>query len=215
MKRYFFAAILFTLIAIPVIWKIQQNQDRMIIEHHLLAEDFAKNHGTPPGVAISTVFFGPFRNLMVNALWLRMDRLHKQGKYFEMVQLADWILQVQPENATAAQYVAWNMAYNITVTQQDFDTRRRWIRKAVETLHKAIAKNPNEPILYREMGWIWQHKLGDELDQASPYYKQKIAEENYRIFGKKHAPDWQRLTELPADWKSLYQKYPALRSVCS
>ena len=208
-------AILMTGICFSAVWMTQRRQNQIVVENKMRPQDFTKFHGAPPGVAVSNVFLGPFRNLMINFLWLRMDRLQKQGKFFEMVQLADWILRVQPENATVAQYLAWNMAYNITVTQQDYDARRRWIKKALETLHTAMKYNPNDPILYREMGWIYQHKLGDEMDNAAPYYKQKMAEENFRIFGGEHSPDWKALTELPQDWKALYRKTPYFKNICS
>ena len=208
-------AILMTVVCLFAVWKIQVRQNQTIVENKLLPEDFAKRHGAPPGVAISNVFLGPFRNLIINTLWLRMDRLQKQGKFFEMVQLADWILRVQPENATVAQYLAWNMAYNITVTQQNYDSRRRWIKKALETLHTAMKYNPNDPILYREMAWIYQHKLGDEMDNASAYYKLKIAEENFRIFGGVHSPDWQKLANQPEDWETFYKNNPYFKSLCS
>lgn len=214
MKKYYLIALLLTIAALPAIWKIQEHQDTMIREYSLLPEDFAEDAGSPPGVAISTIFLGPFRHLIVNALWLRMERLQKEGKFFEMVQLADWILQVQPENTMVAQYLAWNMAYNITVIQEDFDARRRWIRKAQETLRKAIAKNPNDHMLYREMAWIYQHKLGDELDKASAYYKWKLAEENFKILGRTHSPDWNALAAAPATWEAFYEKYPGMRTIC-
>lgn len=208
-------AILMTAFSLFVTWKIQTYQNRIVVENKMIPADFAKLHGSPPGVAVSNVFLGPFRNLMINFLWLRMDRLQKQGKFFEMVQLADWILRVQPENATVAQYLAWNMAYNISVTQQDYDARRRWIKKGLETLQTAIKYNPNDPILYREMAWIYQHKLGDEMDTAAPYYKQKMAEENFRIFGGVHSPDWKVLAEQPGDWEALYKQDPYLKRICS
>ena len=106
----FLLALILTAACLGVVWKIQDCQKQIVVENELMPEDFAKQHGAPPGVALSNVFLGPFRNLMVNALWLRMDRLQKQGKFFDMVQLADWILRVQPENATVAQYLAWTMA---------------------------------------------------------------------------------------------------------
>lgn len=211
----FLLAVILTVICLGAVWKIQDSQKQIIVENKLMPEDFAKQHGAPPGVALSNVFLGPFRNLLVNALWLRMERLQKQGKFFEMVQLADWILRVQPENGTVAQYLAWNMAYNITVTQQNYETRRRWIRKALETLQTAMKYNPNNRILYREMGWIYQHKLGDELDNAGPYYREKMAEENFRIFGGVHSPDWKQLAAEPVSWEAFYAKNPLLKRICS
>ncbi len=42
----------------------------------------------PPVLAFTTVALGGFRGLIANALWIRMDELQQEGKYFEMVQLA-------------------------------------------------------------------------------------------------------------------------------
>ena len=47
-------------------------------------------------------FVGPlvaderFRGLIANALWIRANDLQQDGKYFEMVQLADWITKLEP-----------------------------------------------------------------------------------------------------------------------
>jgi hypothetical protein len=50
----------------------------------------------PPVLAFTTVALGSFRGLIANALWIRATELSDEGKYFEMVQLADWITKLQP-----------------------------------------------------------------------------------------------------------------------
>src|SRR3954470_8239876 len=50
----------------------------------------------PPVLMFTTVALGGFRGLIANALWIRMNDLQENGKYFEMVQLADWITKLQP-----------------------------------------------------------------------------------------------------------------------
>src|SRR5690606_6353017 len=65
----------------------------------------------PPVLAFTTVALGGFRGLIANALWIRMDELQQEGKYFEMVQLADWISKLQPTIAQVWVHLAWNMSY--------------------------------------------------------------------------------------------------------
>src|SRR5690606_13788077 len=50
----------------------------------------------PPVLAFTTKALGGFRGLIANALWIRASELQEEGKYFEMVQLADWITKLQP-----------------------------------------------------------------------------------------------------------------------
>ncbi|HRU00833.1 MAG TPA: hypothetical protein P5239_03950, partial [Victivallales bacterium] len=130
----------------------------------------------PPIIAFTTVALGSFRGLLADLLWLRVIRLQDQGQYFEMVQLASWITKLQPRFTGATAYLAWNMAYNISVTCSSFEDRWRWIKKGIELIRdEALFYNPGDPILYKELGWIYQHKLGNIMDDANIYYKNQLA----------------------------------------
>ncbi len=213
MKKYTLILLTIAVTAggLPLISFVQNRLDDSIRENKLLGQQFADDGGAPPGIAVSTVFLGGFRNLVANALWLRMTRLQEQGNYFELVQLANWILKVQPNNATAAQYLGWNMAYNISIISQDEKTRWRWIQKGIETMLHAIELNPNDPKLYQELAWLYQNKIGDQFDVAGPYYRLAMAEMNYRIMQGEHTPDWAALAQAPATVAELLKKDPALR----
>ena len=47
--------------------------------------------------------------------------------------------------------------------------------------------NPNELLIYRELAWFFQHKMGANLDDANMYYKQQWANEMAKVFGKSEA----------------------------
>src|SRR5499427_138483 len=81
----------------------------------------------PPVLAFTTVALGGFRGLIANALWIRASDLQDDGKYFEMVQLADWITALQPHFVTVWVHLAWNMAYNISVKFKDSADRWLWV----------------------------------------------------------------------------------------
>ncbi len=174
---------------------VQSRLDNSIRENKLIDEQFVE--GAPPMVAFTTVALGGFRGLIADFLWLRAISMQEQGKYFEMVQLASWIMKLQPKSTATAAYLAWNMAYNISVTYSSPADRWRWVNKGIDLYHEALLYNPNYPVLYKELGWIYQHKLGNILDDAQRYYKYQMALRMITILGK-HYPDWKELAEAPA-----------------
>ncbi|HWN97125.1 MAG TPA: hypothetical protein VNT99_18995, partial [Methylomirabilota bacterium] len=83
----------------------------------------------PPMLALTTQVLGGFRGLIANALWIRANQLQQDGKYFEMVQLADWITKLEPHIAQVWVHQAWNMAFNISVKFTDHADRWRWVQR--------------------------------------------------------------------------------------
>ena len=117
----------------------------------------------PPVLAFTTVALGGFRGLIANMLWVRAVDLQDAGKYFEMVQLADWITKLQPHFATIWLNQAWNMSYNISVKFQSPKDRWQWVRRGIELLRdEGLRYNPQETLIYRELAWQFQHKMGAE-----------------------------------------------------
>ncbi len=138
----------------------------------------------PPMLAFTTVALGGFRGLIANALWIRANDLQNDGKYFEMVQLADWITKLEPTFVQVWTVQAWNMAYNISVKFPDPEDRWRWVQRGIELLRdEALRYNPREALLYRELGWFFQHKMGQNLDDAHLVYKYNWAVAMTNLFG--------------------------------
>jgi hypothetical protein len=130
----------------------------------------------PPVLAFTTVALGGFRGLIANALWIRTTQLQEEGKYFEAVQLADWITTLQPHFSQVWLYQAWNMAYNISVKFPNLDDRWLWVQRGIELLRdQGLRYNPNQALMYRELGWFFQHKMGANLDDAHWVYKTEWA----------------------------------------
>lgn len=144
----------------------------------------------PPVLAFTTVALGSFRGLIANALWIRATELQEEDKFFEMQQLADWITKLEPHYPQVWVHQAWNMSYNISVKFKDFGDRWRWVRAGIELLRdEGLKYNPNEPLIYRELAWHFQHKMGQNLDDANMYYKQQWANEMGDLFGKLRKPN--------------------------
>jgi hypothetical protein len=147
----------------------------------------------PPVLAFTTVALGGFRGLISNALWIRANELQENDKFFEMAQLADWITKLEPHFVQVWLVQAWNMAYNISVKFKDYSDRWRWVQRGIELLRdEGLKYNPNELLIYRELAWFFQHKMGQNLDDANMHYKQQWANEMARVFDKK-TPDLDEL----------------------
>src|SRR5215831_15687397 len=147
----------------------------------------------PPVLAFTTVALGGFRGLISNALWMRATDLQDEDKFFEMAQLADWITKLEPHYVQVWLVQAWNMAYNISVKFKDFPDRWRWVQRGIELLRDdGLRWNPDETLIYRELAWFFQHKIGQNLDDANMHYKQQWANEMAKVFGKK-TPDLDEL----------------------
>jgi hypothetical protein len=138
----------------------------------------------PPMLAFTTVALGGFRGLIANALWIRATELQENDKFFEMAQLADWITKLEPHFVQVWTVQAWNMSYNISVKFKDFDDRWRWVQRGIALLRdEGLKYNPNETLLYRELSWQFQHKMGANLDDANMVYKQEWLKEMTIVFG--------------------------------
>ena len=145
----------------------------------------------PPVLAFTTVALGGFHGLISNMLWIRAGDLQEQDKFFEIAQLADWITKLEPQYVHVWLVQAWNMAYNISVKFTDFGDRWRWVQRGIELLRdQALPANQNAVLIYRELAWFFQHKMGANLDDANMYYKQQWANEMAQAFGKLRKPTW-------------------------
>jgi len=153
----------------------------------------------PPVLAFTTVALGGFRGLISNALWIRASDLQDEDKFFEMAQLADWITKLEPHFVQVWLVQAWNMAYNISVKFKDFPDRWRWVSRGIELLRDdCLRYNPDETLIYRELAWFFQHKMGANLDDANMYYKQQCANEMATVFDKK-TPNLEELIHPQTD----------------
>jgi hypothetical protein len=190
-RIYRAALVLLMIVLLGVVWFTQRrlnvDRDKMGLTR------VAPLENAPPVLAFTTVALGGFRGLIANMLWLRATDLQEDDKYFEMVQLADWITKLQPHFVTVWVHQAWNMAYNISIKFTDPSDRWQWVRRGIELLRDdGLRYNPNEALIYRELAWFFQHKMGADLDDAHKYYKGVWIANMNEVFGRAK-PDWAEL----------------------
>jgi len=181
---------------------IRQSREKMGLVMNTSLEN------APPSLAFATVAMGAFRGLVVDILWMRADKLKQDGQFFDAKQLAEWITILQPRFATVWDFHSWNMAYNISVTipNTQCQERWRWVRNGYELLRdKGIPLNPKSIILYRQLAWIFLHKIGDVSDDCHLYYKKELALSMRSLLGDNSNTEFDSLAEAPKTLKDALQ----------
>jgi hypothetical protein len=157
---------------------LNRDRDQLGLTHASVLEN------APPLLAFTTVALGGFRGLISNYLWIRSNDLQLDDKFFEAAQLADWITDLEPHFEQVWAFEAWNMAFNISVKFKDATDRWRWVNQGIELLRdRALRYNPDSPLIYQQLAWLYQFKMGQDLDDANLYYKQEWAREMAPFFG--------------------------------
>jgi hypothetical protein len=158
---------------------------------------------TSPLIAFTTVALGGFRGVLADVLWVRVSSLQEEGRYFEIVQLSDWITKLEPRIDSVWAFHAWNMAYNISVILQSPEDRWRWVNHGIHLLRdQGLRYNPTSAQLYWELSWLYHHKVGAPFDVASPYYRRELARQMTLVLGGP-APDYAKLLGMPSSREAL------------
>ena len=162
---------------------LNRDRDRLGLTHAATLQN------APPVLVFTTVALGGFRGLISNYLWMRADELQQEDKYFEAAQLASWITDLEPRLPVVWVFQAWNMAYNISVKFKenapgDYSDRWRWVNNGIELLRdKGLLYNPNDPLIYFQLGQFFGHKMGQTMDDGNLFYKRQWAQEMTPFFG--------------------------------
>ena len=121
--------------------------------------------------------FGGLRSIAAEVVWFRADRLQEEGRYVELAQLASVLSFMEPHTPEVWSYAAWNLAYNVSVMMATDEDRWRWVASAISLLRdEGLRLNPGSRELCRELAWMFELKIGANIDSAAPLYRRKWKE---------------------------------------
>ena len=149
--------------------------------------------------------FGGLRSIAGEIIWFRADRLQDEGRYVELAQLARALTLSEPHTPEVWAYAAWNLAYNVSAMMPTPEDRWRWVDAAISLLRDdALALNPDSAELYRELAWLYELKLGTDLDSAASIYRERWRE---RVESAAATGDWASLKMDPARMAAIERDY--------
>ncbi|MGB0714943.1 MAG: hypothetical protein ACPGXK_03640, partial [Phycisphaerae bacterium] len=139
--------------------------------------------GLPPDIALLGKL-GTLRALVIDYAAIRAENLKQEGKTYEALDLHKTICKLAPRFAKMWANAAWNMSYNISVMQYTPEARWQWVNNGIKILRdEGIPYNPRSSTLYREITWIYWHKVGGYLDDHQMSYKRALAVEMELVLG--------------------------------
>ena len=157
----------------------------------------------PPEYALFTTALGGFRGLLVDLLWLRAIKLQKEGKFFEIVQLYDWIGKLEPTLEDIWAMNAHNLAYNVSMAMPKREDRWRWIQRGLEMLKDhGLRYNPKSQQLHYELSWFYLDRVGGRRDDYHWHYKTHLALKMQRTLGWLQ-PDLEAIAAAPETVEEL------------
>lgn len=163
--------------------------------------------GVSPELVLATTALGGFRGVIVDVIWIRLQQLKQQGRFFEIVQLSDWACKLAPRFPKIWQFHAWNMAYNVSVELTNLEERWSWVNSGLELLRdEAIPLNPQNPELYNALARIYLNKIGEQSDDAHAFYKFELGLEMHEVLdGQGTKEKLGKLAEMPDSQQAMLE----------
>ena len=115
---------------------------------------------------------------------------------------------MESRDSKSIAYMAWNMVYNTSLTFDTPQERWVWVNKGIDLYLEAVKNNSKAPDLYWQLGWVFQHKMGMNLDKSNRYYKQLWAIKMLKLL--KDEADIEMLAEATRSQKILHAKLARL-----
>lgn len=144
---------------------------------------------------------GGLRSIAAEVIWFRADRLQEEGRYVELAQLASALTFMEPHTPEVWSYAAWNLAYNVSVMMPTPEDRWRWVEAGLRLLRdEGLVRNPGSRELCRELAWMFEIKIGADIDSAAAHYRERWREtvEDVRARGA-----WGELRMDPAEMRRI------------
>ena len=96
------------------------------------------------------VAFGAFKPLFIHHLWGKVDRLEREGRFWELIDVQERIARLQPRDVRIWSRQVYLIAFGVAQEEPDDVTRWRLYRRVLRRLDVGIDHNP-ESFELREM----------------------------------------------------------------
>lgn len=107
---------------------------------------------------IASLFFGAFRAVAVDVLWVQLRKAKEEKRWYEMREITQFISYVQPRNPEVWSHLGWDSAYNVANGFTDPEESWKWVKFGLLWLRKGIRVIPNDPYLKDQLAYTLWHK---------------------------------------------------------
>ncbi|OUU26009.1 MAG: hypothetical protein CBC13_00980 [Planctomycetia bacterium TMED53] len=175
-------------------------------EKDRLALPVTVSSGVPADVLLLQQSLGAFRGWAINALWLKALERRDQGQLHESMELARWILKLQPYFPRVWNFQSWLLAFELAFDTRNPQERWDWVREAIDLLRgPGLRANPLSREIHGQLAYLFWFKLGENRDSAAPYFRRQLFERWQSLLGSSKA-DPRSSTEILNELSQLSQQ---------
>lgn len=106
-------------------------------------------------------------------LWQKADEYKKKKEWTKLAATLNQLIVLNPHLETVWRFQGWNLAYNISVEQDNYNDRYFWVKKGMSFLERGTKYNPRAIRLTWDVGWTTSQKINksDERDFFRKLYR--------------------------------------------
>lgn len=142
---------------------------------------------------------GPLRGVLVDLLWIKVNRLNSEKRFREIEQLTGEICHMQPYVPEIWKYMAWNISFNILAEQQgNPEKMKESLLRGFRLIEEGMSYNPDSKLLIYARSWMIYNR-SRFYPELKPLLKEKITRSEDPV---KWA--WERVKEAGVDSSEEY-----------
>jgi len=154
------------------------------------------------------------RGIAVNVLWSQATEQKKNGDYDGLNSTLQALTKIQPSFIRVWEYQAHNLAYNVSMEFDDYESRYHWVKKGLNFLKSGIRYNKQDHRITDNLGFFTGNKMGksDEKESFRRIFGSDF--EFHEQMSDRIDPESYELREYGHDsWKMAYQWYNYSRNM--
>ena len=124
------------------------------------------------------------RGVAANILWTKANEYKRTENWEALVATVNQMAKLQPNFVSVWEFQSHNLSYNISVEQDDYRFRYRWVKKGIDFLIQGTRYNRREPRLFWTVGWYTGQKFG-RADEHKQF--RRLFREGQRV-SRRHCP---------------------------
>ena len=138
-----------------------------------------------PVVEFTSVALGGFRGIIADILYMRIQQLQNEERFYEIPQISSWIVALQPQFTKATSFIATDMAWNISALYPEPNVSWEWINRGIHLLrNEALLYRPEEPVYCENLLDIYLLRIMGTNDTNNREFKARFCNEYKLLFGE-------------------------------
>lgn len=158
-----------------------------------------------------------FRAVVADGLYLHAHTLWERTEWGRMKLAFDGVVALQPRAVLFWDQAAWHMAFNASIAAFEnreqprealrIKAQREYWKLGEDFLVRGIANNPDSPVLYDRLGFLYHEKFRDHCKSAEAYARCAQVPGAPAYARRFHAYE---LAQCPGHERAAYEKLRAL-----